>query len=246
MMRSPSAATRAPRHRAVAFAVMAKVPMAGEVKTRLCPPLTPVQAAALARCFLQDRVEQLTALAVGEAMVAFAPRDRAAELRALLPASVRLVLQVGEDLGARLDHLLTALLEEGYAGAIAVDADNPTLPSSYLEAACHELLGDTADIVVGPAEDGGYYLIGLRQPAPFLFRQVAWSTPAVFDETVKRARAAGLRIQILPPWFDVDRGPDLARLRMAAAPEAFRPRRTLALLAEWPTSRAAANAPGLP
>jgi len=196
----------------VALAVMAKVPIAGEVKTRLCPPLTPVEAAALARCFIQDRVEQLAALPVGDPLVAFAPHDRAAELRALVPVNVRLLRQVGDDLGARLDHLLTSLLGEGYVGAIAVDADSPTLPSPYLEAACYRLLGGAADVVLGPSDDGGYYLIGLRRPASFLFQHMAWSTPSVLD---------------------VDRGPDLERLLQPAPPEAFQPRRTLALLADW-------------
>ena len=223
-------ARRAP---AVALAVMAKVPRAGEVKTRLCPPLEPAEAAVLARCFLQDRVEQLAALPVGEPMVAVAPPERAVELRAFLPPSLRLILQVGEDLGARLDRLLTDLLGEGYAGAAAVDADSPTLPNAYLVEACHCLLADAADVVVGPSEDGGYYLIGLRKPAPVLFREMVWSTSTVLAETVARARTAGLRLHLLPAWFDIDRGPDLERLRRPPGPEAFQPRRTLAFLAGW-------------
>ena len=212
---------------------MAKVPVAGEVKTRLCPPLTPQQAAALARCFLQDRVEQLAALAGTDALVAFTPPEREAELAALLPDGVRRVAQSGADLGARLDRLLTDLLAEGYAGAAAVDADSPTLPLVYLRAACRHLRQGTADVVVGPCDDGGYYLIGVRAPAPALFRAMPWSTPAVLDETLARARRLGLRLALLPAWFDVDRGEDLERLRVspAAGPEPFRPPRTLAFLA---------------
>jgi glycosyltransferase A (GT-A) superfamily protein (DUF2064 family) len=100
-------------------------------RPRLCPPLEPAEAATLARCFLQDRLEQLAA---------FTPQERAEELQSLLPTGVRLIPQAGEDLGARLDRLLTDLLGEGYAGAIAVDADSPTLPSVYLEEACRQLL----------------------------------------------------------------------------------------------------------
>lgn len=219
--------------RRVALAVMAKAPVAGQVKTRLCPPLDAAQAAALARCFLQDRIEQLAGVTGGDRMVAFAPPEREPEVRDLLPSDVRLVRQAGVDLGARLDRLLTELLAEGYAGAVAVDADSPTLPTAYLERACAHLAAGTADIVLGPAEDGGYYLIGLRDPAPQLFRGVPWSTPAVLGVTLARARAAGRRVTLLPPWFDVDRGPDLRRLGRAAgaAGAAFRPPRTLALLA---------------
>ena len=232
----------APAGPRVALAVMAKVPTAGTVKTRLCPPLAPAEAATLACCFLQDRVEQLVALAVGEPMVAFTPPERAAELAGLLPTGVRLVPRAGEDLGARLDRLLTDLLDEGYAGAIAVDADSPTLPSAYLREASRLLLDPAVEVVLGPSEDGGYYLIGLRRPAPLLFRDMPWSTPAVLRETMARAREAGLRVHLLPPWFDVDRGTDLDRLRGPAGPKAFRPPRTLAFLATWATSATRAGA----
>jgi len=160
------------------------------------------------------------------------PAASAAALPPLLPPGVRLVPQTGTDLGARLDRLLTDLLAEGYAGAIAVDADSPTLPTAFLQRACGDLLADTADVVVGPCEDGGYYLIGLRAPAPALFDGMPWSTPHVLEETVTRVRWLGLRLTLLPRWFDVDRSEDLARLRAAAAvtPEAFRPPRTLAFL----------------
>jgi rSAM/selenodomain-associated transferase 1 len=222
----------------VGLAVMAKVPAAGHVKTRLCPPLAPDEAATLARCFLLDRIDQLGDVADGDAMVAFAPREREGEMRLLVPAGVRLVPQEGADLGARLDRVLTELLAEGYTGAIAVDADSPTLPTAYLRRACATLLDGAADVVVGPCEDGGYYLIGLRMPAPALFAAMPWSTPAVTAETLARGRRLGLRLALLPGWFDVDRGEDLARLRSPAATEAFWPRRTLAFLS-------ALRAPGM-
>jgi hypothetical protein len=212
---------------------MAKVPAAGAVKTRLCPPLRPEQAADLAQCFLLDRVEQLAGLEVTDTVVAFAPADREAELAALLPGGVRRVPQAGADLGARLDRVLTDLLAEGYAGAAAVDADSPTLPTEYLRAACAHLRTGSSDVVVGPSEDGGYYLIGLRRPAPALFRDMPWSTPAVLAETLERVRRLDRRLVLLPPWFDVDRGADLARLRTIPPEgvEPFRPPRTLAFLA---------------
>jgi hypothetical protein len=216
----------------IPVAIMAKVPAAGEVKTRLCPPLTPVQAAGLARCFLQDRVAQLREISTVAPVVAFTPPEREPEVRALLPDGVRLVPQQGADLGARLDRLLTDLLAEGAVGAIAVDADSPTLPTEFVRRACVHLAEREADVVLGPCDDGGYYLIGLRQAAPALFREMPWSTPAVLDETVARARRLGLRLALLPPWFDVDRGEDLERLRASAhTPGAHQPRRTLAFLA---------------
>jgi rSAM/selenodomain-associated transferase 1 len=220
----------------IPMAVMAKVPAAGEVKTRLCPPLSPGQAAGLARCFLQDRLEQIRGIDLAEPLVAFAPPERESEMRRLVTDPVQLVPQRGADLGARLDRLLTDLLAAGHPGAIAVDADSPTVPTAFLRRACAELLRATADVVIGPCEDGGYYLVGLRQPVPALFTGVPWSTPAVLPETVARARRLGLRLTLLPAWFDVDRGEDLERLRgtpsaEASDPAPFWPRRTVAFLA---------------
>jgi rSAM/selenodomain-associated transferase 1 len=209
---------------------MAKVPVAGEVKTRLCPPLVPEEAAVLARCFLLDRIDQVMDVTAGGVIVAFAPREREAEMRSLVPAGVRLLAQEGADLGARLDQLLTDLLAEGYAGAIAVGTDTPTLPTAYLQRACDALQRGAADVVLGPSEDGGYYLIGLRRPVPELFTGMPWSSSTVAAETRARIRRLGLRLALLPGWFDVDRGEDLARLRDPGSREAFRPHRTLAFL----------------
>jgi uncharacterized protein len=228
--------------RRVAMAIMAKVPAPGKVKTRLCPPLTPVQAAGLARCFLQDKVEQVSGVESAAPLLAFTPADRADEMARLLPCPMRLVAQSGRDLGARLDRLLTDLLAEGHPGAIAVGTDSPSLPTAYLRQACAHLLDGGADVVLGPCEDGGYYLIGLRAPAPALFEAMPWSTAAVLEETLARVRRLDLRLALLPPWFDVDRGEDLARLQAGAAPppggapgsEPFAPTRTLAFLRELP------------
>ena len=210
---------------------MTKVPLAGEVKTRLCPPLSPAQAAELARCLLADRVEQLAAVPMADRLVAFWPPERETELRGLVPGEIRLIPQHGADLGARMDRLLSDLLAEGYAGAIVVGTDTPTLPTGYLEAACAALRTGAADLTLGPAEDGGYYLLGLAAPAPELFVEVPWGEATVYTTTLARARAGGRRITVLPPWFDVDRPADLARLAGEPAPNAYRPRRTLAFLA---------------
>ena len=214
----------------VALAAMAKVPIAGAVKTRLCPPLRPDAAAELARCFLEDRVEQLGAVSAGDRLVAFTPPEEAAAVRALVPPDVRIVPQQGVDLGARMNGLLTDLLVEGYAGALVVGTDTPTLPTAYLAEAAAVLREAAADVVLGPTEDGGYYLIGLPAPAPELFVDMAWSTATVCEETLRRARAAGRRVSVLPPWFDIDRIADLARLRDDPGRDAYRPWRTLACL----------------
>jgi uncharacterized protein len=137
---------------------------------------------------------------------------------------VRLVAQEGADLRIRLDRVLTDLLAESGSGAIAIDTDSPTLPTDYVRQAYARLAEATADVVIGPSEDGGYYLIGLRRPAPALFEAMPWSTAAVLDETVARTRRLGFRLALLPPWFDVDRGESAAMLG------AYRAARSLAFL----------------
>jgi rSAM/selenodomain-associated transferase 1 len=216
----------------VAVAAMVKVPVAGEVKTRLCPPLRPEEAARLAWAFLGDRVEQLVGLPACDSLVAYTPPEGEPELRARLPG-MRLVPQVGADLGMRMARLLADLLAEGRTGAVAVGTDTPSLPTAYLAEACRALERGEADVVLGPAEDGGYYLIGLAAPAPGLFADMSWGSASVYRTTLARAQAEGRRVAVLPTWFDVDRPGDLARLgRVAADRRAYRPPRTLALLAE--------------
>jgi rSAM/selenodomain-associated transferase 1 len=198
----------------VAVAIMAKAPRAGGVKTRLCPPLSPEEAAALYECFLRDKIAQVRALAGADGVIAFTPDDARGVFEALAPG-FHLLAQRGADLGGRLLNSLAALLRDGRPGAIAVDSDTPTLPTEFLGEAVRLLSSAAIDVVVGPSEDGGYYLIGLRQPCPALFEEMPWSTPAVLPETLRRAEAKGLRVACLPPWFDVDTAHDLERLRVS-------------------------------
>jgi rSAM/selenodomain-associated transferase 1 len=224
-VRSPS-----PGAGAVAIAVMAKAPRAGLVKTRLCPPLDPAEAAELYRCFLLDRVAQVSALDDVTPVLAYAPPDAREELAALAPG-VALLPQRGPDLGERLTHVFADLLGE-HGAAIATDSDTPTLPRRCLDGAVRALTDGGADVALGPTEDGGYYLIGLRRPTPSLFQGIRWSTPEVLDATMDRARQLGLRVELLPRWFDVDTPADLERLRATLlATGGDEPRHTRRLLA---------------
>jgi hypothetical protein len=196
----------------LAVAIMAKAPRPGEVKTRLCPPLTAAEAAGLYRCFLLDKIEQVRTLDGATPVIAFAPEDGAPVFQALAPGFA-LVPQRGEGLGARLAACFDRFFADGYAGALLIDSDTPTLPGGFLLQALHLLGEPDTDLVLGPSEDGGYYLVGLRAAHPELFRDIPWSTPRVLPETLGRARARGLHATCLPPWFDVDTGADLERLR---------------------------------
>lgn len=198
----------------VAVAIMAKAPTAGAVKTRLCPPLSPREAAALARCFLRDRIAQVRALAGVSPVVAFTPASERGVFQRLAP-DFALIAQHGPDLGARMRSTLATLLAAGHRAAIAIGTDTPTLPPTVIQHAVDRLASPDVDVVLGPADDGGYYLIGVRADYPTLFDDMPWSTSDVLEVTVRRARAAGLRAVGVDPWFDVDTPDDLARLRAA-------------------------------
>ena len=199
--------------------VMAKRPAAGATKTRLCPPLTPERAAALYACFLADVIETVRAAArMVPGMVpaiAYAPDDAAAYFRALAP-DFALLPQAGATLGERLAAVMEHVTASGHAQAAAINSDSPSLPAACLAQAFAALDDPAVDVVFGPCDDGGYYLIGWKRPHPFLVRDVAMSTTRTLADTLALADRAGLRVALLPPWYDVDEPADLARLAMDA------------------------------
>ncbi|HEY0405862.1 MAG TPA: TIGR04282 family arsenosugar biosynthesis glycosyltransferase [Pyrinomonadaceae bacterium] len=192
--------------------VMVKAPRAGFVKTRLSPPLSPADAAAIAGRFVQDVVNNARR-AVRELIVAYAPTDGREPLQALLPRGLLWMEQEGENLGARLEAAIAHAFERGFGPVIVLGADSPTLPESFIADACAALIGEETDAAMGPTADGGYYLLGLRAPARGLLRDVRWSTPDAFQDTAANARRAGLRLLQLPAWRDVDTFDDLLSLR---------------------------------
>jgi len=205
------------RTTSIAVAIMAKAPLPGQVKTRLCPPLSPDEAASLYRCFLLDKIQQVRALDRARPVIAYAPQDAGQIFGALAP-DLALLPQRGPDLGVRLTGILERLLASGHAGAVAIDSDTPTLPIRLLQQAVDRLADDPdLDGVLGPTEDGGYYLIGLKTPQPVLFTDMPWSTHDVLPETMRRAEQRRLRLAQLSPWYDVDTSEDLDRLRAELA-----------------------------
>lgn len=194
-----------------ALIVVAKRPTPGHTKTRLTPPLSPQQAAALYECFLRDTLDSIRRVPDVRPAVAYLPAEERAYFTALAP-DFDLVLQEGDDLGARLDNALTRALDAGHQRAVIMNSDSPTLPPDCLTRA-FDALANGADVVLGPADDGGYYLIGLRRPAPRLLREVRMSTPQVLADTQALAAEEGLRVALLPVWYDVDDAASLARLK---------------------------------
>jgi rSAM/selenodomain-associated transferase 1 len=201
----------APRDGACAIVVMAKAPDPGRVKTRLIPALGEEGAAALAARMLKHVLAQAGAARLGPVMLAAAPStDHPFFRHCASRYAAALVPQACGDLGARMCAAFNGALAR-HARALVVGADCPALDARYLRDAAAQLAAG-ADVVLAPAEDGGYALIGLRRPEPRLFDGVAWSTGEVLARTRERIAACGLRVTELPTLWDVDRPEDLVRL----------------------------------
>lgn len=205
---------RADERGSVAIAIVCKTPSPGASKTRLSPPLTPAECAELSACFIADLARTVAEAAECEEATAYAlytPAGSERALRELLPATFDLAPQTEGDFGIRLQHGVRDLLARGHAGAILVNSDSPTLPVTILRQAVVALRGrDT--VVLSPALDGGYTLIGLSAPHPELFAQIPWSTSEVFERTVARARENSLPVTVIEGWYDVDDAASLAML----------------------------------
>ena len=193
-----------------ALLIMAKRPAPGETKTRLIPALSPEQAAELYECFLRDTLDLARAVPMVARFIAYLPED-ASGYFSNLAADFELIPQAGNNLGERLDHVLSSCLNRGFERVVAIGSDSPNLAPAFVSRA-FELL-DSADVVLGPCEDGGYYLIGLTRSQPRILREVQMSTPNVLRETLARAQHEGLRVALLPMWYDVDSVEDWQRLK---------------------------------
>lgn len=200
-----------PRTPVAAVALLAKAPAPGRAKTRLSPPLTPEQAAGVAHALLGMTLASIVP-AVPARWTLFLDGPADAPLRAAAREHGVMIQPQGRgDLGARLAAACTALRARGATRVVAIGADSPTLDPARVREALAAL--DHADVVLGPTVDGGYYLVGLRAAHPEIFRGIPWSTGAVLEATLARARGAGLTIRLLEPWYDVDGPEDLRRLR---------------------------------
>jgi rSAM/selenodomain-associated transferase 1 len=206
-----------------AIAVMAKAPQPGRSKTRLTPPLQPEQAAALSAAFLRDVTENIAAAgqrAKIDGYIAYAPLGLEALFDGHLAAGTGLVLADGspdmpaavKGFGRCLLHAVRALLADGYESACVLNSDSPTLPTSLLERTANLLAQPGDRAVLGPAEDGGYYILGVKAAHAHLFEDIAWSTESVAADTRLRARALGLELVELPTWYDVDDAASFHRL----------------------------------
>jgi rSAM/selenodomain-associated transferase 1 len=206
-----------------AIAVMAKAPQPGRSKTRLTPRLSPAQAAGLSAAFLRDITENIAAAARAERIdgfIAYAPSGTEALFDGHLALGTGLILADGtppmpDDVtgfGRCLLQAIDTLLAQGYSAAVVLNSDSPTLPTDYLIRTAALLAAPGNRAVLGPAEDGGYYLLGLKQAHAHMFADIAWSSAHVAAQTRARAAEIGLELVEVPPWYDVDDEAALDRL----------------------------------
>lgn len=191
-----------------ALIVFAKAPVPGQVKTRLCPPLTPDEAASLHGSLVLDLLERCQTLNGCDRILAGAPTSEHPFFGAMKTRfKIPIWEQVGEDLGARMAHAFQSALGTPYRSALIIGTDIPGITVPLMTTACKSL--HDHDLVLGPTVDGGYYLIGLRSPVPELFAGIPWSTDIVCSLTQEKAQALKLSVKILPMLRDLDTMEDL-------------------------------------
>jgi uncharacterized protein len=197
-------------------AIMAKASAPGRTKTRLVPPLTFDEAAALNTAFLQDIANNVleaghhTAIA---GYVAFAPRGSEDFFRSILPPAIGLIDACLPTFGDCLLRTVENLLARGHQSAVVLNSDSPTLPMAFLVETAQALARPGQRAVLGPSSDGGYYLLGVQAVHRRLFEDIAWSTERVAEQTRERAREIKLDVHMLPVWYDVDDAEGLRQLR---------------------------------
>ncbi len=233
-----------------AVSIVCKTPGVGGGKSRLRPLLGAELVQRLSACFIRDVAASLEAVpqALGRQLYAlFSPAGSEGSLRVLLPPPWTLVPRQGDSVGTVLQASVATFLAEGHDCAIMVNGDSPTLPAGLVEQAIAALREPGDRVVLGPALDGGYYLVGLKQPHPRLFEDIAWSTPEVLACTLRRAEEIGLPVLLLPMWYDVDEPQDFLRLRAELSGQASGPgtsmssgpaQHTRAFLADWAETQA--------
>ena len=194
----------------LALLTVVKFPESGKVKTRLAAAIGDELAAEVYRHFIAQTFASVESLKEATPFVAFTPEEKAAEFQRMFPGEQRWFAQINSpDFGVRLRHAMQTIFQQDYQRVITIGSDSPTLPPAYLKEAAEALT--THDLVLGPAEDGGYYLIGLKSAPAALFEGITWSTEKVLQQTLAAAARLGLRVHLLPEWYDIDDLPTLHR-----------------------------------
>jgi hypothetical protein len=190
--------------------IIAKQPQVGTTKTRLSPPLTLSAAAELFEALLLDTIDLASGIIGLDLAVAVTPPESIPYFERVTPTGTLLLPVTCPDIGDCLTQVFEQLFQMGYPQVLAFNSDGPSLPGEYIQQALQLL--DDHDVVYGPSEDGGYYLVGLEALHPQLFTDIEWSTPNVLPGSLAKADADHLRVALLPTWYDVDTAAGLQRL----------------------------------
>jgi rSAM/selenodomain-associated transferase 1 len=198
--------------RANALAVMAKAPVAGQVKTRLLSSFTAEEAAELSRSLLVDQLSHVQELNTADFYLAFAPDDAQLLMEKLAPPCFHLFPQQGDDLGARMAAVFERLFQMGHKNVVLIGGDLPLVPLDFFDQAYAFLESSKKRVVLGPSRDGGYYLVGCNQLTPEMFQGISWSHSEVLTETQNKLASLKVDCHLLSPWFDIDTADDLLHL----------------------------------
>ncbi len=191
---------------------MAKVPRAGNVKTRLQPFLAAEQCRTLAEAFLFDTINK-TRNVCDELIIAFAPAHEKSYFAGLPNENLTLIEQKGADLGEKMFNAYEfAFSVNSDVKVLMIGTDSPTFPANFIKQA-FEVLESNAEIVLGKSEDGGFYLIGLKKTLPSLFDSIEWGSPLVYEQIMRNIEKLKIKPELIPDWYDVDNSRDLTRLR---------------------------------
>jgi len=194
-----------------AIIVMTKVPGFADVKTRLRPLLSEGQCVELARCFLTDTITNLASV-FDHRIIAFTPEVGREAIETIVGGHIY-ITQRGGDLGQRLDAVIAEAFKMGFRPVIVIGTDSPTLPPEYVAQAFGHLQSHEDGVAIGPADDGGFYLIAVSRPREGIFDGVTWSSDRTYEQTVANIKSIGdVDLLVLPRWYDVDEPADLARL----------------------------------
>ncbi len=185
-----------------ALILFLKYPEPGKVKTRLGSELGFDRAAEFYKLFIKQTFDLAQNCSAKQIFVAFEPIDRKVEIAEFIPKKFTIFPQEGKNLGERMLNAFKYVFAKGYKDAVILGSDSPTLPLENIDAAFEKL--SKADLVLGPAEDGGYYLIGLNQVHAGLFENIKWSSSSVMQTTIERGKSLQLQYELLSAWYDVD------------------------------------------
>lgn len=193
-----------------AIVLFARAPVLGQVKTRLHPFLDPESILRLYTCFLNDSIRKISGVKSADPFIGVYPSDSSGYFSRLQEFPVQVFVQDGKDLGERLSNAFQERFNEGYERVAVIGSDSPSLPIAVIEQA----LSSEKDFTIGPSVDGGYYLIGMAGRKPVgVFEGVSWGSDKVLAQTLERVGKSGCSLELLPPWYDVDRPEDLKFLK---------------------------------